>query len=81
LVQSSVEATYADFLTIVSNARNMSRDDVHEVAQGRIWTGKQAMERGLVDQLGNFDDSVNVAAQLAAIDDYDVKVIQQELSS
>lgn len=81
LVQSSVEATYEDFLTIVSNARNMSRDDVHEVAQGRIWTGKQAMERGLVDQLGNFDDSVSVAAQLAAIDDYDVKVIQQELSS
>lgn len=81
LVQSSVETTYEDFLTIVSNARNMSRDDVHEVAQGRIWTGKQAMERGLVDQLGNFDDSVSVAAQLAAIDDYDVKVIQQELSS
>lgn len=81
LVQSSVETTYEDFLTIVSNARNMSRDDVHEVAQGRIWTGKQAMERGLVDQLGNFDDSVSVAAQLAAIDDYDVKIIQQELSS
>ncbi|AAV82169.1 MAG: signal peptide peptidase SppA [Idiomarinaceae bacterium] len=81
LVQSSVEATYEDFLTIVSKARNMSRDDVHEVAQGRIWTGKQAMERGLVDQLGDFDDSVAAAAELAAIDDYDVKIVQQELSS
>jgi len=81
LVQSSVEATYENFLTIVSKARDMSRDDVHEVAQGRIWTGQQAMERGLVDQLGNFDDSLATAAQLASIDDYDVKIIKQELSS
>ncbi|PWW39212.1 signal peptide peptidase A [Idiomarina loihiensis] len=81
LVQRSVETTYEDFLTLVSKARNMSRDDVHEVAQGRIWTGQQAMERGLVDQLGNFDDSVATAAELAAIDDYDVKIIQQELSA
>ncbi len=54
---------------------------MHDVAQGRIWTGKQAMERGLVDQLGDFDDSVAAAAELAAIDDYDVKIVQQELSS
>ncbi|WP_278356228.1 S49 family peptidase, partial [Idiomarina abyssalis] len=38
LIQRSVETTYENFLSIVSNARNMSRDDVHEVAQGRIWT-------------------------------------------
>ncbi|MGM0905480.1 MAG: signal peptide peptidase SppA [Pseudomonadota bacterium] len=81
LIQRSVETTYENFLTIVSNARNMSRDDVHEVAQGRIWTGKQAMEFGLVDQLGDYDDSIALAAELAAIDDYDVNIVKQELSS
>lgn len=81
LIQRSVETTYENFLSIVSNGRNMARDDVHEVAQGRIWTGKQAMELGLVDQLGNFDDSVTLAAELAALEDYDVKIVKQELSS
>jgi len=81
LIQRSVETTYENFLSIVSNARNMSRDDVHEVAQGRIWTGQQAMEFGLVDQLGDYDDSIALAAELAAIDDYDVNIVKQELSS
>ncbi|MDV6315073.1 signal peptide peptidase SppA [Idiomarina sp. HP20-50] len=81
LIQNSVESTYDKFLNIVSNARNMTREDVHEVAQGRIWTGKQAMKRGLVDQMGDFDESIKVAAELAVLEKYDVKIIQQELSS
>ncbi|MCK7458554.1 signal peptide peptidase SppA [Idiomarina aminovorans] len=81
LIQRSVESTYENFLSIVSNGRNMAREDVHEIAQGRIWTGKQAMELGLVDKLGNFDESVTLAAELAALEEYDVNIVKQELSS
>lgn len=80
MVQQSVENTYDNFLTLVSNARGMSKDSVHEVAQGRIWTGKQAMKLGLVDQLGDFDDAIVAAAELADITDYNIHTIEQELS-
>ena len=58
----------------------MSKDDVHEIAQGRIWTGRQAMKRGLVDTLGDYDDAIKLAAELASIEKYDVNVVQQKLS-
>lgn len=80
MIQRSVEHTYDNFLTLVSNARGMSKDSVHEVAQGRIWTGKQAMKLGLVDQLGDFDDAIVAAAELADITDYNIHTIEQELS-
>ena len=63
-----VSDTYAKFLYRVSQARNMTVEAVNSVAQGRVWTGRQAKERGLVDQLGTFDDAAEQAAKLAGID-------------
>ena len=63
-----VSDTYAKFLYRVSQARNMTVEAVNNVAQGRVWTGRQAKERGLVDQLGTFDDAAEQAAKLAGID-------------
>lgn len=70
ILQSEVDQIYEVFLERVSEARNMSRDAVNEVAQGRVWTGKQALDRGLVDQLGNLSSTIKKAAELANIDEY-----------
>lgn len=60
---------YERFLERVSSGRDMDRDAVHEVAQGRVWTGTQAMERGLVDQLGGLDVASAKAAELAKLEE------------
>lgn len=73
IVQQMVEQTYDDFLTVVSEGRGMSKEAVNEIAQGRVWTGKRAVELGLVDKLGNLEDALGAAADLAGIKDYKVR--------
>lgn len=80
VLQRSTESFYDFFISMVADARNMSKAQVDEIAQGRIWTGRQAQQRGLVDQLGDFEDAVNAAAELAELDDYDVTTVTQDLS-
>ena len=70
IIQESVDHTYEVFLSRVAEGREMSRDAVHEIAQGRVWTGNSAVEKGLVDELGTLEDAINIAADLAGIDDY-----------
>ncbi|MDP2309021.1 MAG: signal peptide peptidase SppA [Pseudomonadota bacterium] len=62
-----LEGFYQVFLTRVADGRGMTRDQVHEVAQGRVWTGVQAKERGLVDELGGLDVAIAKARVLANI--------------
>lgn len=69
LLASNIQATYQNFLGYVSQARNMSVEAVNEVAQGRVWTGKQALDRGLVDALGGLQEAVVTAKQLANLDE------------
>lgn len=66
-IEGSIEGTYADFITMVSRSRNMKFDDVDQIAQGRVWTGIEAKEIGLVDELGTLDDAVEKAASLAGL--------------
>lgn len=81
IFQYAVENTYADFITLVSDARQMSRAEVEEVAQGRVWSGSQAKERGLVDQTGTLQQSIDAAARIAGLGtDYHVVYDQWELS-
>ena len=68
-----VEDFYEIFLDRVAKGRGMTRDQVNEIAQGRVWTGVQAKEKGLVDELGSLDDAVAYAAELANVSDYKVK--------
>lgn len=70
IMQSEVDQIYEVFLERVSEARNMSRDEVNEVAQGRVWTGEQAISQGLVDDLGDLKHSLDKAAELANISEY-----------
>jgi len=70
--QAFLDSFYETFLSRVSNGRDMTRDQVHEVAQGRVWTGQQALDRKLVDALGGVDDALVKAAELAELSDYGV---------
>ncbi len=69
LFERSLNETYAMFLERVSGNRGMSVEEVHEVAQGRIWTGEAALEAGLVDQLGSLDDAIALAAEMVNLEE------------
>lgn len=66
--QRFLDNFYELFLERVTAGRGLERDAVHQVAQGRVWTGQQALERGLVDQIGGIDVALAKAAELAAVD-------------
>ncbi|MBC8370378.1 MAG: signal peptide peptidase SppA [Planctomycetes bacterium] len=72
LAQKSVDKIYEDFLDRVSAGRSLERDAVYEIAQGRVWTGSRALELGLVDKLGGLDVAIELAAELAELDDFSV---------
>ncbi|MFG6467969.1 signal peptide peptidase SppA [Roseateles sp. BYS87W] len=67
-VQAGVEHIYGQFTTLAAQARKTTPEKIDAVAQGRIWTGSQALARGLVDRLGSFEDAMQTAAQLAKLD-------------
>jgi protease IV len=66
-LQEQLRAFYTQFVQKVADARGMSTDKVDSVAQGRVWTGKQAKEIGLVDELGGFETAIKVAKRRAKI--------------
>jgi len=68
LWQSIVDEAYAEFVQIVATGRSMAEADVREVADGRICTGRQAREMGLVDELGYLQDAIDRAAELGGIE-------------
>ncbi|CAM3826268.1 signal peptide peptidase SppA [Rheinheimera salexigens] len=78
--QLLIERGYTEFLTMVGQHRNMTNAEVDAVAQGRVWTGSKALELGLVDKLGDFNDAIVAAADKAGLSNYDVTVLQQELT-
>lgn len=81
IIQQVIDNGYEQFLTRVAEARDMTVDQVDEVAKGRVWSGQQAYDRGLIDELGTMTDAVDRAAELADISDYSVTWIQREVSS
>lgn len=81
ILQRNVETSYTNFLNLVSNARDMSVDDVDNVAQGRVWIGTDALELGLVDELGSLEDAVASAANFAELEKYDTFYVQRTLSA
>ena len=69
-MQSYVDRGYDTFLSIVAEGRGMSKEQVHEIAQGRVWVATDALPIKLIDQLGSLDDAVKKAAELAKCEDY-----------
>jgi protease IV len=78
--QSGVDGTYNRFLKLVANARDMTTDQVHELAQGRVWTGQQALQLGLIDELGDLKQAIEAAANLAGLDEYAVDYRRKPLN-
>ncbi|KFK94457.1 MULTISPECIES: signal peptide peptidase SppA [unclassified Serratia (in: enterobacteria)] len=67
MMQLNVENGYKNFINLVAKARKMTPEQVDQIAQGRVWIGNDAKKNGLVDQLGDFDDAVKKAAELAKL--------------
>ncbi len=81
LLQSSIEHAYRTFVSHVARARERRPEEIESLAQGRVWTGADAREAGIVDEIGGVDEAIAEAASLAGIDgDYDVEWIEQEVS-
>ena len=80
IFQSGVDNIYTRFLELVANGRGSTPDDVHEIAQGRVWTGNQALVNGLVDELGDLNDAIEIAATLANLDDYQIDYRRKKMS-
>ena len=69
---NSTNRMYQIFLSRVAKGRDMTVDQVHEVAQGRVWTGNKAKELGLVDEIGDLDRAIEIAAESASLDKYKI---------
>ncbi len=80
LIQLGVDFSYREFLKKVSDNRNMSMSEADELAQGRVWSGIDAYNLGLVDELGDLEQALDSAAELAGLDEYSVYYIERELS-
>lgn len=79
--QKKTNEIYNSFTTKAAEGRNMSVEELRKVASGRVWTGAQAKERGLVDVLGNFEDAVKIAAEKAGVkNDYRIRYYPKQKS-
>ncbi|MDQ1814231.1 signal peptide peptidase SppA [Massilia sp. CCM 9210] len=82
LIQSSINHIYSDFTTKAAAARKTTQPKIDEVGQGRVWTGVQAKERGLVDTIGSYTDALKSAAKRAKLaDGYRVAYVEREVSA
>jgi protease IV len=80
VIQSVVDRGYEEFLGRVSTGRGKTRDEVNEIAQGRVWTGADAIKIGLVDHLGSFEDAVKAAAKRAKLEKWTLQYEEPSLS-
>ena len=80
IFQSGVDNVYSRFITLVANARNSTPKAVHEIAQGQVWTGPKALQLGLIDQLGDLNDAIVEAAELADLSEYSVTYQRKPLT-
>ena len=73
VTKEGVERVYTTFVSKVAAGRNMTFEQADSVAQGRVWTGKEAMARGLVDELGSLEDAIRIAADQVGITEYRIR--------
>ncbi len=72
VIQLNIEGVYETFITHVAEGRNMTKEDVDEIGQGRVWSGANAIEIGLIDEFGGLDKAIEIAAQTADLEKYRV---------
>lgn len=77
ILQNATDTIYNTFLKRVADGRNMTIEEVHQVGQGRVWSGKKALKNGLVDTLGDLNDAIAIAARSAGLEEYNIKEYPQ----
>ncbi|MEE7008364.1 signal peptide peptidase SppA [Escherichia coli O133:H29] len=80
MMQLSIENGYKRFITLVADARHSTPEQIDKIAQGHVWTGQDAKANGLVDSLGDFDDAVAKAAELAKVKQWHLEYYVDELT-
>ncbi|MFW5755858.1 MAG: signal peptide peptidase SppA, partial [Tangfeifania sp.] len=70
LMQQMIEEGYDTFISHVAEGRGMTKEAVDEIGQGRVWSGENAMEIGLIDQFGGLQDAIELAAELEGLENY-----------
>lgn len=78
MMQLSIENGYQRFISLVAQARKSTPEQIDKIAQGHVWTGQDAKNNGLVDALGDFDDAVAKAAELAKLKQWHIEYYQDE---
>lgn len=78
VLQNYVNNGYALFLKRCADGRGVAVEEIAKIAEGRVWTGSKAKEIGLVDELGDLDKAIEIAAQKAGLADYSVKAYPEE---
>jgi protease-4 len=72
IIQIGVEKIYDDFITKVAEGRGMTKEEVDAIGQGRVWMGKDALEIGLIDEIGGMDRAIEIAKEKANLSDYQI---------
>jgi protease-4 len=70
MMQTNIEEGYDNFISHVAEGRGMTKEQVDEIGQGRVWSGENAKEIGLVDELGGLNDAIKLAADMVGLEDY-----------
>jgi protease-4 len=73
-----IDTVYMQFVTKVAQSRNLDAQAVDDIAQGRVWTGLQALQNGLVDELGGLDRAIEIAAEYAELTDYRITELPEQ---
>jgi protease-4 len=79
VIQKVIDQGYQEFLDRVAESRGMTTEEVDKIARGRVWSGEDAYELGLVDNLGDLDDAIAAAAELAELgDDFEISYLEKK---
>lgn len=80
-IRSGVDFNYRNFVELVAQGRDLTTEEVDSLAQGRVWSAPDALERGLLDGLGSLGDAIAAAAARAGLEDYGVEYVELPLSA
>jgi len=73
IIQIGVEKIYDDFITKVADGRGMTKQEIDDIGQGRVWVGNDALKIGLVDEIGGLNDAISIAKDLAKVENYELE--------
>lgn len=77
LIQNSVEGVYDTFISRVADGRGVTKDEVDNIGEGRVWSGVNALENGLIDKFGGLQDAIALASEKAGVSNYRIRALPE----